>query len=81
MAIAALELPEQDRARLNATLAWVSRAARPKRGLADKKRRLLEQFDDPGLHRTSLTLPWRVMAAARVTTSLSTLPLQFCSAD
>jgi integrase len=62
-------LPEQDRARLDEILAWVNRAAPPKHGLADKNRRLLEHLDDPAFVHRLLTLPSRLMAAARRSTA------------
>jgi hypothetical protein len=64
-------LPEQDRARLDEILAWVNRARPPKRGLAEKNRKLLEHFDDPGFVYRLVTLPSTLMAAARQSTSRS----------
>jgi endonuclease YncB( thermonuclease family)/integrase len=62
-------LPDQDRARLDEILAWVNRAAPPKRGLAEKNRKLLEHMDDPGFVHRLLTLPSRLTAAARQMTA------------
>jgi integrase len=62
-------LPEEDRARLGEILAWVNRAAPPKRGLADKNRKLLEHLDDPAFVHRLVTLPSKLMAAARQSTA------------
>jgi integrase len=62
-------LPEQDRARLDEILAWVNRAAPPRRGLAEKNRKLLEHLDDPAFVHRLVTLPSKLMAAARQSTA------------
>jgi integrase len=63
-------LPEQDRARLDEILAWVNRAAPPKRGLADKNRKLLEHLDDPAFVHRLVMLPSRLLAAAKQRTAI-----------
>jgi hypothetical protein len=63
-----LGLPEQDCARLDEILAWINRARPTTCGLADKNRRLLEELDDPAFVERLLTLPSKLMAAARQST-------------
>jgi integrase len=58
-------LPEEDQARLRELRSMVNRAAPSRRGLAPKNRRLLDHLDDRAFVDRLVTLPARIMAAAR----------------
>jgi integrase len=58
-------LPEEDQARLRELRSMVNRAAPSRRGLAPKNRRLLDHLDDRAFVDRLITLPARIMAAAR----------------
>jgi integrase len=58
-------LPEEEQARLRELRSMVNRAAPSRRGLAAKNRRLLDHLDDRAFVDRLVTLPARIMAAAR----------------
>jgi integrase len=61
-------LPEEEQARLREIRSMVTRAAPSRRGLAAKNRRLLDHLDDRAFVDRLVTLPARIMAAARQVT-------------
>jgi integrase len=62
-------LPEQDLARLAELLTLIKRASPNRRGMTDKNRHLLDHLDDPAFVDRLVTLPQRLMAAARQMTA------------
>jgi integrase len=62
-------VPDEDVARLRELYARVVRAGPSRRGMTDKNRRLLDHLDDPAFVHRLVTLPFRLMAAARQMTA------------
>ena len=60
-------LPPEDLARLGQIAAWVKREAQIENGLTAKNRRLLEHLDDPAFADRLVTLPARLLEAAKKT--------------